>query len=133
MTQPGMSVAESNKTSGHFMSRAEQESLVREATVNTVLKAAIAEVSLSSVNDYVGKFTTNTMASRRRGIGISYASLVYLSSKNPAIGIPAMIGFSAHKHVSFGIEMNLLNTRSGYLSKLAGSTYNMSQTDGMEL
>lgn len=133
LTQPGMSVAESNKVSNHFSNRADIESASREASVSSILKAAVAEVSFGQVNDYIGRFTTNTLAARKRGLAISYGSLVYLSAKAPMIGIPAMIGFTAHKHASFGIEMNLLNTRSDYMNKLAGSTYNMSQIDGMGL
>ena len=133
-TQPGTGEGPTSaKPSNEVQDAVDAGSGSREMVATTILKAVVAEATLSQISDYVGQYTTNTLAARKRGVGIAYGALVALAFKAPPVGIPALALYTVNKAVSFGIDMNLRNTRSEYLSTLAGGTVSMSGYAGMQL
>ena len=128
----GMSTG-SNSIDSNIKNQLDIEKTSRNAMATTVVKATIAEVSLSRVNDYVGSYTQNTLSARRRGVALSYGAIGFAALKNPVIGSIALTAFVAHKSINYSIDLNLQNTRSEYLYSLTGGTINMSRREGLSL
>jgi len=130
-TQTGVRKATSNKTSRVKVDTLNVKKGYREVTKAKLIKTITAEVSLSQINNTVGSYTTNTIATRRRNVGLTYAGLLIASVQAPILGVPALVGYTAFKAVDYGIQVHNMNVSSAFLLDLSGGTINMSRKSGL--
>ena len=132
-TRSGRRKATSNKTPKIRLAAINAKKGYREITKVKLIKTLTAEVALTKINDTVGSYTTNTISTRRRNVGLTYAGLLVAAAQVPAIGVPALIGYSAFKSVDYGIQIHNMNIASDFLLDLSGGTINMSRKPGLSI
>lgn len=96
-------------------------------------RAVAVEASLSTVNDFVGKYTLNTLAARRRGMAISWGAIGMLSTTRPVIGTAIGVSLMVKSHIDYAIDINIRDIDADYLRGISGGTVNLSKREGMPL
>lgn len=131
-TQAGSNYTKSNKTDKKVIDGILTDLSNSKSIMAKVGGAVVAEVSLKKVNDFVGSYTTNTIATKNRNIGLSYAGAVFVASQNP-VGWIALGAYTGLRVGQYMVTLHNMNVSSSYLLDLSGGTFNQSKGKGMGL
>lgn len=129
-TQPGSTKGRNSRRKKTWEEKASNKG---SSYLKSKAKPASAIALGGAVNEYMGQYTRNAIATKRRRTALTYGALGIFAFSNPISAGGSAFLYTTDKIISYSIDISNMGVTSNYMKELSGGTVNQSRRKGAGL